>query len=51
VSDHGNIEDTRVGHTRNPALGMVIGQGHALLSRRLASLTDVAPTLLDLLAL
>lgn len=51
VSDHGNIEDVRVGHTRNPALGLVIGKGHALLSRRLQSLTDVTPTILDLLAL
>jgi 2,3-bisphosphoglycerate-independent phosphoglycerate mutase len=51
VSDHGNIEDVRVGHTRNPALGMVVGQGHALLSRRLHRLTDVTPTILDTLAL
>ena len=28
ASDHGNIEDVRVGHTRNPALG-VIAQSHA----------------------
>lgn len=25
VSDHGNLEDTGSGHTRNPALGMLIG--------------------------
>ncbi|HKK94441.1 MAG TPA: alkaline phosphatase family protein [Longimicrobiales bacterium] len=25
VSDHGNIEDVRRGHTRNPALGLVVG--------------------------
>lgn len=25
TSDHGNIEDTRVGHTRNPALGLALG--------------------------
>jgi 2,3-bisphosphoglycerate-independent phosphoglycerate mutase len=51
VSDHGNLEDTRVGHTRNPALGLVAGNGHALLSRRLRSLTDITPTILDTLAL
>jgi 2,3-bisphosphoglycerate-independent phosphoglycerate mutase len=51
ASDHGNIEDVRTGHTRNPALGLVAGEGHALLSRRLESLTDLAPTLLDVLAL
>jgi 2,3-bisphosphoglycerate-independent phosphoglycerate mutase len=51
LSDHGNIEDVRTGHTRNPALGMVAGKGHALLSRRLESLMDVAPTILDVLSL
>jgi 2,3-bisphosphoglycerate-independent phosphoglycerate mutase len=51
VSDHGNLEDVRTGHTRNPALGLVAGSGHALVARRLRSLTDVAPTILDLLAL
>jgi 2,3-bisphosphoglycerate-independent phosphoglycerate mutase len=51
VSDHGNIEDVRTGHTRNPALGMVVGKGHALLSRRLESLMDVTPTILDVLSL
>lgn len=51
VSDHGNIEDVRTGHTRNPALGLVIGKGHAPLARRLRSLTDVAPTIMDVLSL
>jgi hypothetical protein len=51
VSDHGNIEDIRTGHTRNPALGIVAGKGHALLSRRLESLMDVTPTILDVLSL
>jgi 2,3-bisphosphoglycerate-independent phosphoglycerate mutase len=51
ASDHGNIEDVRAGHTRNPALALVAGDGHALLARRLASLTDLAPTLLDVLAI
>jgi 2,3-bisphosphoglycerate-independent phosphoglycerate mutase len=51
VSDHGNIEDTRAGHTRNPALGLVAGKGHALVARRLRALTDIAPTVLDVLAM
>jgi 2,3-bisphosphoglycerate-independent phosphoglycerate mutase len=51
VSDHGNIEDVRTGHTRNPAMGMVAGKGHALLSRRLESLMDITPTILDVLSL
>jgi 2,3-bisphosphoglycerate-independent phosphoglycerate mutase len=51
VSDHGNIEDIRTGHTLNPAIGLVTGRGHALLSRRLQSLTDVTPTIIDALAL
>jgi 2,3-bisphosphoglycerate-independent phosphoglycerate mutase len=51
VSDHGNLEDVRTGHTRNPALGLVIGEGHESVARRLRSLTDVTPVILDLLAL
>ncbi|HUF50254.1 MAG TPA: alkaline phosphatase family protein [Longimicrobiales bacterium] len=51
ASDHGNIEDVRTGHTRNPAIGIVIGAGHALLARRLRSLTDVTPAILDRLGL
>lgn len=27
ASDHGNVEDVRTGHTRNPALGMAYGHG------------------------
>ena len=27
ASDHGNIENVTVGHTRNPALGLVVGPG------------------------
>jgi 2,3-bisphosphoglycerate-independent phosphoglycerate mutase len=51
ISDHGNVEDVSAGHTRNPAFGLLIGDGHALLSRRLTALTDVAPTILDALAI
>ena len=46
ASDHGNLEDTRTGHTRNPALCLVAGPGHERLAARLRSLTDVAPALL-----
>jgi 2,3-bisphosphoglycerate-independent phosphoglycerate mutase len=49
ISDHGNIEDVRAGHTRNAALGLVIGSGHAAVAKRLTSLTDVAPAILDAL--
>ncbi|HEX7119777.1 MAG TPA: alkaline phosphatase family protein [Longimicrobiales bacterium] len=42
ASDHGNLEDARVGHTRNPALALVHGAGHAAAAGRLRALTDVA---------
>jgi 2,3-bisphosphoglycerate-independent phosphoglycerate mutase len=51
ASDHGNIEDVRTGHTRNPAIGLTIGNGHAPVARRLRTLTDVTPVILDVLAL
>ena len=50
VSDHGNLEDVRAGHTRNPALGIAVGRGHERCAERLRSLVDVAPLVLDLLA-
>jgi 2,3-bisphosphoglycerate-independent phosphoglycerate mutase len=50
VSDHGNIEDVRTGHTRNPAVGLVVGPAHVELSRRLRTLTDITPSILDTLA-
>ena len=50
VSDHGNIEDIRAGHTVNPALGLFIGAGHEAFARQELSLTDVAPMLLSMLA-
>lgn len=50
VSDHGNLEDVRTGHTRNPALGIAVGRGHERCGERLRSLVDVAPLVLDLLA-
>ena len=49
VSDHGNLEDARAQHTRNPALCILAGPGHAELAGRLRALTDVTPLLLGLL--
>ena len=45
VSDHGNLEDARAQHTRNPALCIVAGRGHAEFVTQLASLMDLAPAL------
>ncbi|HEX6588993.1 MAG TPA: alkaline phosphatase family protein [Longimicrobiales bacterium] len=46
VSDHGNLEDVRGQHTRNDALCIVAGAGHAELASELTSLMDVAPAVL-----
>ncbi len=46
VSDHGNIEDVRVGHTYNPALCMAVGPSAPKLESA-ESLQDVAPVILD----
>ncbi len=46
VSDHGNIEDTGRAHTRNPALGVVIGRDHRALAASLGDLRDVAGAVL-----
>jgi 2,3-bisphosphoglycerate-independent phosphoglycerate mutase len=46
ASDHGNIEDARASHTLNPAIALVIGDGHESVARSLADLTHVAPALL-----
>jgi 2,3-bisphosphoglycerate-independent phosphoglycerate mutase len=45
TSDHGNLEDARVGHTLNPALCLVIGNGAAGFAAPLRSLMDVAPAI------
>jgi hypothetical protein len=50
ASDHGNLEDCRAGHTRNPALFLAAGSGHADFARGLVSLIDVAPRVLEWLA-
>ena len=46
VSDHGNIEDVTVGHTRNPALGLVVGPDAERRATELTSILDVADALL-----
>jgi 2,3-bisphosphoglycerate-independent phosphoglycerate mutase len=47
ISDHGNMEDwTTPKHTLNPALGLLVGAGHAQFAQRLHSLADVTPALL-----
>lgn len=51
ASDHGNLEDCREGHTRNPALFLVVGEGHADFADGLRALTDVAPRVLGFLGL
>jgi hypothetical protein len=48
ASDHGNLEDVRGGHTRNPSLGLTVGPG----SEEVSALTDireVAPHILEVL--
>ncbi|HSH45190.1 MAG TPA: alkaline phosphatase family protein [Longimicrobiales bacterium] len=49
VSDHGNLEDVRCEHTRNPALGLVVGRGHPQVAGRIRDLTDITPAVLDAL--
>lgn len=46
ASDHGNIEDTRAGHTRNPALGIVVGPDAPLRATELRSIMDVPQAVL-----
>jgi hypothetical protein len=48
ASDHGNLEDVRVGHTRNPSLGIAVGPG-AREAAALCDIREVAPFLLGLL--
>ncbi len=49
ASDHGNIEDTRTGHTRNPVMGIVAGPNHREAAAGATSLLDVAPMIMRLL--
>ncbi len=49
ASDHGNIEDVTAEHTRNPALGLVVGPGHGAVAARLEHLVDVPRSILEVL--
>ena len=51
ASDHGNIEDVEREHTRNPALGLVTGPGHAAVARSLEHLWDIPAAILAALGL
>lgn len=52
ASDHGNVEDCRHGkHTTNPALGLLIGEARTAYAGQLHSLADLAPLVLDYLAI
>lgn len=50
VSDHGNIEDVRQGHTLNPTLAVLAGQEARARRAPLSSITDVPGFILDYLA-
>jgi len=50
VSDHGNIEDVRTGHTHNPALGLVAGNSPEEASG-LRDLRDITPFVLSFLGI
>lgn len=43
ASDHGNIEDLRTQHTRNPALGLLAGSGAVRRRHEIHDIRDVAP--------
>ncbi|MEQ1855429.1 MAG: alkaline phosphatase family protein [Longimicrobiales bacterium] len=48
ASDHGNLEDVRSGHTRNPVLGVAVGPG-AEAAAELSDLREVTPFILRVL--
>ncbi|MEO5511319.1 MAG: alkaline phosphatase family protein [Longimicrobiales bacterium] len=50
TSDHGNIEDTRTGHTRNPAIALAVGRDHEILTAGVESLLDVTPMIMRILS-
>lgn len=47
LSDHGNVEDVTAGHTRNPALGLLVGPGSDARSRQIPDLTRATPAILE----
>ncbi len=51
ISDHGNVEDLSVRtHTFNPVPAVLVGRQRNAAAARLASLVDVTPAIVDLLA-
>jgi hypothetical protein len=50
-SDHGNVEDVREGHTRNPVPVLALGAGREALAARIRTIADVAPALLHLVGI
>lgn len=50
ASDHGNIEDITSGHTRNPALTVLLGPGASTLREGLSRITDIPGMILRYLA-
>jgi bisphosphoglycerate-independent phosphoglycerate mutase (AlkP superfamily) len=51
ASDHGNVEDATVGHTTNPVPVIAFGPGSEALARRVRSIADVTPAILELLGI
>ena len=50
TSDHGNVEDwTAKGHTRNPVPTILLGARRAEAAERTRALTDIAPTIREML--
>lgn len=52
MSDHGNIEDVRAGHTRNPTLGIAAGTATDLVAAAAGTVSDIrhlTPFALDVL--
>jgi len=47
ASDHGNIERVTAGHTRNPSLGLLVGEQARERARRLTSIRDVPEAVLE----
>jgi hypothetical protein len=50
-SDHGNVEDVREGHTRNPVPVLALGAGREALAARIRGIADVTPSILALLGI
>jgi len=49
TSDHGNVEDVRVGHTRNPVPLVAAGPGAGALAARVGSIRELIPALCETL--